>query len=109
MVKLLVKNVTVYSGGVKHENGVGIMMKREVEKLMIVYWPISDRVMIMKLHGQPFNINVIQVHAPNSDHPDSEIEEFYDQVNIAIQYVKSGEMFVICKNPLQTTSHQISR
>ena len=38
--------VTIYSGGDKHENGVGLMMTEEVEKSMIGYWPISDRVMI---------------------------------------------------------------
>ena len=87
--------VTIYSGGEKYENGVGLMMKKEVEKSMIGYWPISDRVMIMKLEGQPFNISVIQVYAPTADHPDTEVEEFYDQVKLAMQYVKSSEMLFV--------------
>ena len=66
----------IYSGGEKHRNGVGILMKNSVTKSMIVFWAISDRVIMMNLDAKPFNINVMQVYGPTQDHDGEEIEKF---------------------------------
>ena len=46
-------HVLVYSGGEEHRNGIGILMKQRIAASMIGYWPISDRVMMVKLKGKP--------------------------------------------------------
>ena len=66
----------IYSGGEDHKNGVGIILRNEVAKSMIGYWPISDRVVMVNLQAKPFNINMIQVYAPIQDYDDENIEEF---------------------------------
>ena len=56
----------IYSGGDKHEKGVGIILDKERSKSLMGYWAISDRVLLVKLKGHPFNISIIQAYAPTS-------------------------------------------
>ena len=73
--KIIQENHTmIYSGGEKHRNGVGIVMKNSVAKSMMEFWAISDRVMMMKLEAKPFNINAMQMYTPTQDHDGEEIE-----------------------------------
>ena len=46
----------VYSGGQQHRNGVGIIMNNYIAKALIAYWPISERIVMIKLQGKPFFI-----------------------------------------------------
>ena len=85
----------IYSGGEENCYGVGIVMSSKVTKSMIGYWPISNRVILVKLQGHPVNINIIQVYAPTTDHPDEEIEVFYEEITTAKKYAKSGEVMII--------------
>ena len=55
---------------------------------------ISDRVMMAKIKGQPFNINIIQAYAPTSVHSDDETEVFYEEIKQAMSYVKCGEVVI---------------
>ena len=58
------------------------------------FWPISDRVMMAKIKGQTFDINIIQAYAPTSDHSDDETEVFYEEMKQAMSYVKCGEVVI---------------
>ena len=82
----------IYSGGEKHRNEVGIIMKNSVAKSMMGFWAISDRVIMMKLEAKAFNINVMQVYAPTQDHDGEEIEKFHQEIQDAIKYAKSDEV-----------------
>ena len=55
-------------------------------------WPVikalSDRVVLVKLHAQPFNLSIIQAYAPTSTTSDAELEKFYlalDQAKETVQ------------------------
>ena len=85
----------MYSGGLKHENGVGILLDKMTSKCLIGFSAISDRVIIAKLRGWPFNINVIQCYAPTSTHSDEEMEEFYEQLNVAKNLCKSQDIVIV--------------
>ena len=85
----------IYSGGEDHKNGVGIILRNEVAKSLIRYWPISDRVIVVKLQAKPFNINMIQVYAPTQDYDDETIEEFYEQIQSTVSYTKSSDIICI--------------
>ena len=94
--KIIQENHTmVYSGGENHRNGVGIVMKNSVEKSMMGFWSISDRVIMMKLEAKSFNISAMQVYAPTQDHDDEEIEKFYQQIHNGIKDAKSDEVMCI--------------
>ena len=85
----------VYSGGKEHNRGVGILLKNTVAASMIGYFPISDRVMMLKLKGQPFDISIVQGYAPTTDSSDDEVEKFYDDMKNAMKYVKCGEVVIV--------------
>ena len=52
-------HIMTYSGGKEHKNGVGIIMRKEIARSLIGYWAISERVIMIKLQGKPFNLSII--------------------------------------------------
>ena len=50
---------------------------------------------MVKLHGRPFNINIIQVYAPMQDHSDKDIEVFHEEIKQALKYARSDDMLCI--------------
>ena len=84
-----------YSGGERLERGVGIMVNKTVAGCVVGYWAVSDRVIVMKINGHPFNVNIIQVYAPTQESTEEEVDEFYDQVAEAQKQCKSQEITLI--------------
>ncbi|KAG1681055.1 DNA replication licensing factor MCM5 [Nymphon striatum] len=85
----------IYSGGEKHQRGVGIILNKQVSKSLLGFWAISDRILLVKVRGNPFNISIIQVYAPTSASTDEEIELFYNQLDKAKEQCKPNEVQVI--------------
>ena len=85
----------IYSGGIEHKHGVGFIQNKKVANAVIGYWPISERVLMVKLYGRPSNINIIQVYAPRQDHSDADIEVFYEEIEKALKYAKSDDVLCI--------------
>ena len=56
----------IYSGGDKHERGVGVILDSRTAKTLKGYWTISDRVMLVRMKGTPFDTSIIQEYAPTS-------------------------------------------
>ena len=61
---------------------------------LIGFWPIYDGVMMAKIKGQPFDINIIQAYEPTRDHSDDETEVFYEEMKLAMSYIKCGEVVI---------------
>lgn len=45
----------IYSIGEVHLQGVGMMMTSNIVNCMLGYWPVSDRIMMVKLAGKQRN------------------------------------------------------
>lgn len=60
------------------------MFSKTSETSIIGYWVISDKVILVKLRGKPFNMNIIQVCASKEEYEDEEVDKFYDQINHAV-------------------------
>ena len=88
------KHSMLYSGGGDHQSGVGVIMKNSIAKSLLGYWPISDRVMLVKLQGKPFNINLIQVYALTKEYSEDINEAFYEQVETAFKF-KNKEYTIV--------------
>ena len=84
-----------HSGGQKHEHGVGILIKKEIDAAVKGCWQLSDRVMLLKIGAKPVSINIIQVYAPTSQHSDDTIDGFYDQVDEVRRQCKSNEVTIV--------------
>ena len=89
------QHTILYSGGDNHTRGVGIIINKNINKAVLGYWPVSDRIIMMKIQGKPFNIAIVQVYAPTSASTDDEIEEFHDLLESTLDQVKSNEVLVV--------------
>ena len=89
------KYTMIYSGRDERKNGVGIILRKKIANSIIGYWPVSDRIIMVKIRGQPLNVNIIQVYAPTQDHADEEVEVFYEKIENVIQRIESGEVTCI--------------
>ena len=84
-----------YSGGERHERGVGVLMKKRLGNLVKGFWPVSERVIMIKIESKPVSLNIIQVYAPTADQEEEVIEEFYEQMDRARRKCKPGEVTVV--------------
>ena len=74
---------------------VGIIINKNINKAVLGYWPVSDRIIVMTIQGKPFNIAIAQVYAPTSASTDGEIEEFYNLLESTLDQIKSNEVLVV--------------
>ena len=74
----------IYSGHKKeHKHGVGLLLSKAVSQSVMGYHAMSDRVLVVKIHDQPFDLSIIQVYAPTSASTEEEIEDFYSDLEDA--------------------------
>ena len=59
------------------------------------WWGVSDRVIVVKLEGKPFDIGLIQIYAPTSAHDDEEVEKFYEDLDFAMKQLKSQDVKIV--------------
>ena len=85
-----------YTPKVKHiREGVGIILDKERAKCLMGYLAISDRVILVRLKGQPFDISIIIVYAPTSESSEEEIVAFYNNLEEAKSHCRSQEIVII--------------
>ena len=61
-------------------NGVVIMANKRVHNAVLGCNLKNDRMISVSFQGKPFNITVIQVHAPTSNAEEAEVERFYEDL-----------------------------
>ena len=56
----------------------------------------NDRMISVHLQGKPFNITVIQVYAPTSNTEETEVEQFYEDLQDLLELTpKEDVLFII--------------
>ncbi|GFO16493.1 craniofacial development protein 2-like protein [Plakobranchus ocellatus] len=85
----------MYYSGAEHQRGVGIILDQEIGKSVKGYWPLSDRVLLLKIAGKPVDLNIIQAYAPTTTSSDEEIEKFYEELEMVETQCKSHEPMII--------------
>ncbi|GFS11918.1 craniofacial development protein 2-like [Elysia marginata] len=85
----------VYSGGNEHERGVGILLDAEHLKSLQGYWSVNERILVIKLSGKPFDIYIVQIYAPNSEHSEEEIEKFYEELDYVKSKLKTQDVKIV--------------
>jgi exonuclease III len=61
----------------------------------VEWYPISSRVIAARFKSQGPDLVVIQVYAPTSDHGDEEVEDFYANVQSALEKTSKGDLSVV--------------
>ena len=59
------------------------------------YWTLSDRVILVKFRGKPFDISLIQVYAQTTDADSDEIDRFNEKVGAAMYQCKSQDVVLV--------------
>ena len=77
-------------------NGVAIMVNKRVRNAVFGCNLKNDRMISVCFQGKPFNITVIQVHAPNSNGEEAEVERFYEDLQDLLELTpKTDILFII--------------
>ena len=61
-------------------NGVAIMVNKRVWNAVLGCDLKNDRMISAHFQGKPFNMSVIQVYAPTSNTEETEVEQFYEDL-----------------------------
>ena len=85
----------IHSGGQRHERGVGLLLDEEISKCLLGYWTISDRVMLDKIKGRPFDMAVVQIDAPTSEFEEEDIDHFYADLDKTVKQGRSNEVLFV--------------
>lgn len=86
-----------YAGedGPHHRNGVGVIVSEDVAKTVLNFTPISDRIAILQIQGDPIDMNIIQVYAPTTGCSEEVIEIFYQELNRLTEQLKNNNVTVV--------------
>ena len=100
----------VLLGGDDHEHGVGILLNKTVANSVVGFWPVSDRIALVKLKAKPFNINIIQVYASTSSSTEEGLEWFkeHDQIIMDTWFTKHPRKLWTWKSLDGITGNQIN-
>ena len=79
----------------KHEQGVSFPVHKDIVKSVIGCRPVSSRLVTVRLRGSPFNITIIQVYAPTSSYGDSEVDEFYRELQSLVDQTPKQDILVV--------------
>jgi len=60
--------------------GTGFMVRKEVEKNIMSFTPINERICILRLKRKFYNITLINVRAPTEEKMEEEKDKFYDDL-----------------------------
>ena len=66
----------------------------ETSKSVKNYWPVSDRMVAVKLQGKPFDIGIVQSFAPTSGYEDEEVDVLEDLDNV-MRHMKSQDVKIV--------------
>lgn len=79
-----------------HRNGVGIFVSAAHCGAVISHTPITDRIMLLQLQGQPFKLNIIQLYAPTAEKRyDNEVENLYSLLDTVLEKLNKDDITLI--------------
>lgn len=64
----------------QHIYGVRLIASRKLQEYIMNFIPVSDRILVIQLNGNPINIYMIQVFAFTSDAKSVKIDQFYNEI-----------------------------
>ena len=70
-------------------------MSKTASRSLIGYFAVSDRVILVRLRGKPFDVCIIQVYAPTCDYEESAVEEFYMDIMKAKEQCKPHDITIV--------------
>ena len=85
----------IHSNGNAGQSGVAIILDSNTSKCVDKVTMIDDRIIMVKLKGEPVDVTVIQVYMPTGASDDQEVDKIYDQLDELITTVKGKEYLIL--------------
>ena len=79
-------------------NGVAIIVNKRVQNAVLGCNLKNDRIISVRFQGKPFNITVIQVHAPTSNAKEAEVEWFYEDLQDLLELTSKKDVLFIIRD-----------
>ena len=76
-------------------NGVAIIVNNRVRNAILGCNLKNDRMISVRFQGKPFNIRVIQAHAPTSKAEEAEVEWFYEDLQDLLELTPQKDVLFI--------------
>ena len=77
-------------------NGLAITVNKRVQNAVLGCSLKNNRMISVLFQGKPFNITVIQAYAPTSNAKESEVEQFYENLQDLLELTpKKDDLFII--------------
>ena len=76
-------------------NGVAITVNKRVRNAVLGCNLKNYRMISVRFQGKPFIITVIQVHAPNNNAEEAEVEEFYEDLKDLLELTPKKDVLFI--------------
>jgi len=73
----------------------GFIVKREINKNVMGFEPINERICKIRLKGKYRNITLINIHAPTEENDDDVKEQFYAELQQVQEKVPNQDQFII--------------
>lgn len=84
-----------YSGGSKHQHGVGLILNRSFSSSVLSFMPKNERMMLIKIRASPFNVNILVTYAPTSEEEEDIINSYYRDLDALYSSCKSNEITIL--------------
>ena len=62
---------------------------------VLTYVHMNEIIIMVKIQGKPFNINLVQIYMPTCTHDDEELENVYEQIQELMAGMKNNEISII--------------
>ena len=85
----------IFAGGNDHRKGVAFIMRGIAKDSVMNYNLKSERMIIVRVSAEPKNLLLCQVYAPTTADSDEEIENFYEEVENAINEIKKWDDIIL--------------
>ena len=79
-------------------NGVAPIVNKRVKNAVLGCNLKNDRMISLHFQGKPFNITVIQVHAPTTNAEEAEVKQFYDDLQDLLELTPKKDVLFILGN-----------
>ena len=96
-MKTTTGETVLYSGrdDDQHHEGVAVILKKGLERCLLEWKPINNRLISARLKGRHVNITILQCYAPTNDSSEESKEDFYSQLQAEVEKAARHDLLVV--------------